>query len=268
MVLYFIGLGLYDSKDISLKGLEIIKRSKHIFLENYTCKLNSSIKELEELYGNKIILADRDLVENYPDTDILKPAIDEDVVFLVIGDPMSATTHTDLWLRAKQLSIDVKIIHNASVLTAIGVTGLQLYKFGKTSSIVFPEDNWLPETPYDVVKMNKTNGLHTLLLLDIKVKEPSKEDIRKDKKMFLPSRYMTVNEAIGVMLNIENKRKEKIFTEETFCVGCSRLGSNDYIVKSGKAKDLVKEDFGTPLHCLIVPGELHFIEEEALKEYL
>jgi diphthine synthase len=27
---------------------------------------------------------------------------------------------------------------------------------------------------------------------------------------------------------------------------------------------LVKEDFGGPLHCLIIPGKLHFLEAEAL----
>ncbi len=267
MTLYFIGLGLFDEKDISLKGLDIVKKCKYIYLENYTCKLNTSISKMEKLYGKKIILADREMVEQTPDTSILKYAINDNVAFLVIGDPMSATTHTDLWLRSKELNIKIQVVPNASVFTAIGITGIQLYKFGKTSSIVFPEPNWHPETPYDVIKQNKEQNLHTLLLLDIKVKESSKEDIRKNKNKFLPSRYMTVNEAIDELLNIEKKRKEKIFTKETFCIGCARLGSIEPKIVAGKAKDLLKIDFKEPLHCLIVPGEMHFIEEEAIKQY-
>ena len=76
---------------------------------------------------------------------------------------------------------------------------------------------------------------------------------------------MNVNEAIEVMLKIESKRKEKIFTKDTFCIGCARLGSKKPVIKAGKAKELLKYDFGAPLHCLIVPSNLHFIEEEALK---
>jgi diphthine synthase len=29
--------------------------------------------------------------------------------------------------------------------------------------------------------------------------------------------------------------------------------------------DLLKVDFGPPLHSIVVPGELHFLEEEALR---
>jgi diphthine synthase len=48
------------------------------------------------------------------------------VAFLVGGDPLSATTHTDLILRAVQLNIPYKIIHNASIMNAIGSCGLQV----------------------------------------------------------------------------------------------------------------------------------------------
>ena len=63
MTLYFIGLGLWDEKDISLKGLEAVKQCDSVYLESYTSKLNCKVEDLEQLYGKKIILADRDLVE-------------------------------------------------------------------------------------------------------------------------------------------------------------------------------------------------------------
>lgn len=259
MAFYIIGIGLSDEKDITLKGLEAIKSCENIYLENYTSKLQIPIEKLESLYGKKIILADRNLVEKGSDA-ILK----DSTAFLVVGDAISATTHIDLIIRAKEKNLDVKIIHNASILNAIGITGLQLYKFGKTSSIVFPEEDWLPETPYDVVKQN--NELHTLLLLDIKVKEPSKDDIKKSNDQVMPSKFMTIKEAIKTLLTIENKRKENVFTEETYCIGCARIGS-DNVIKYGKAKDLLVQDFGPELHCLIIPGKLHFMEEEMLGLY-
>ena len=63
----------------------------------------------------------------------------------------------------------------------------------------------------------------------------------------------------------EEKRKENIVTKKTFCVGCARVGSNDAIIKAGTAEDILKHNFGAPMHCLIVPGKLHFMEEEALE---
>ncbi len=57
---------------------------------------------------------------------ILSNAREYDVAFLVGGDPLSATTHTDLILRAVQLNIPYKIIHNASIMNAIGSCGLQV----------------------------------------------------------------------------------------------------------------------------------------------
>ena len=133
MTLYFIGLGLYDKGDVSLKGLEAIKKCDKLYLEYYTSKLNNSIEELEELYEKKLILADRELVEKKAEETILTDAKNSNVGFLIVGDIFSATTHVDLLLRAKELGIETKFIHSSSVFSGIAVTGLQLYKFGKTS---------------------------------------------------------------------------------------------------------------------------------------
>lgn len=250
MALYFIGLGLYDEKDISLRGLEAIKKCDVVYLENYTSMFSCNVEKLEEFYGKKIILASRELVEKKAEKTILKDALSKDVAFLVIGDPMSATTHIDLRLRAEKAGIECVVVHNASVFSAVGVTGLQLYKFGRTTSIPFQEEKWHPETPYDVIKENRKNGLHTLILLDLKPDE---------------KKIMTINQAIKYLVDIEDKRKEKVFSRELFCVGCARLGSLKPCIKAGNAEELLKEGFGKPMHCLIVPGKLHFAEEEALE---
>ncbi len=266
MTLYMIGIGLFDQKDITLRGLEVIKTCEKVYLEDYTSQLACTLQELETLYGKKITLADREMVEQHASA-MLTEAKKSDVAFLVVGDIFSATTHTDLFLRAKEKKIAVECIHNASVMTAIGITGLELYKFGKTTSIVFSEPTWQPQTPYDVLKANLSLDYHTLLLLDIKRKEQSKEHLRTNKKIYGKPRYMTIAQGIQEMLVIEERRKENIFTLKTLCVGCARLGFSGTIIKAGTAQELLQVDFGAPLHCLIVPGKLHFLEEEALKYY-
>jgi diphthine synthase len=76
---------------------------------------------------------------------------------------------------------------------------------------------------------------------------------------------MSVNYAINYLLMIEHKREEKVFTKDTFCVGVARLGSSESKIVAGTAEELLDVDFGEPLHSLIVPGKLHFVEEDALK---
>ena len=75
---------------------------------------------------------------------------------------------------------------------------------------------------------------------------------------------MTVYEAISQLLQIQEKRTEKIFTSDLMIVGCARLGSDNFTIKYGKVQELQNNDFGKPLHCLIVPGKLHFMEEDML----
>lgn len=237
MTLYLIGIGLNDEKDISLKGLEIVKKCSKIYLESYTSLLQVDISKLEELYGKKVILADRELVEKNSD-EILSG---EDVAFLVVGDALSATTHIDLMERAKEKKIDVQVIHNASVLTSVSVTGLQLYKFGKTTSIPFHD----AITPCKIIEENKSIGAHTLCLLDL-------DPINK--------KYLSIQEGIQKLLDGGIK-------EDTLFIGCARLGSENYFIKKGTAKELKDVDFGNAPYCLIVPGNLHFMEEEMLENY-
>ena len=247
MPLYFIGLGLNNEKDTTINALEAIKKCDFVYLENYTSILNCSKESLEKFYGKKIILARRNLVES-DNNEILENAKAKNVAFLVTGDPLVATTHIDLYLRAKKEGIKCFVFHNASILSAVGVTGLQVYKFGKTTSI--PLENENIETPYDVLEDNLSLGLHTLFLLDLNPEE---------------GKFVTVNDAIRYLLKTEIKKNKKIFIEKTLCIGCSRIGSENQLIKAGTAKELLKKDFGKPIHCLIVAGKLHFMEEEALK---
>ncbi|KWU46743.1 Diphthine synthase isoform b [Rhodotorula sp. JG-1b] len=177
-MLYLVGLGLHDEKDVTVRGMEAIKGSERVYLEAYTSILGVGKERLEAFYGKEVVVADRDMVEMDSD-EILRDADKVDVAFLVVGDPFGATTHSDLLLRADALSIPYTVIHNASVMNAVGALGLALYNYGQTVSIPFFTDSWRPDSWLERVRENLRLGLHTLCLLDIKVKEQSEENLAR-----------------------------------------------------------------------------------------
>ncbi|KAH6582876.1 hypothetical protein BASA61_008287 [Batrachochytrium salamandrivorans] len=266
MVLYVIGLGLSDERDITVKGLDAIKSCERIYLEAYTSILMVPKNRLEEFYGKEITIADREMVESEADV-ILNNAENINVAFLVVGDPFGATTHTDLVFRAKEQGIKVVSIHNASIMNAIGCCGLQLYSYGQTISVVFFTDSWRPDSFYGKVKQNRDLGLHTLCLLDIKVKEQSIQNMARGRKIYEDPRYMTVNQAIEQMLEVEEKRGLKVYNENTIAVGLARIGSDDQVIVSGTMQELLTVDFGEPLHSFVIPGNMHFLEADILRMF-
>ncbi|KAL3235246.1 Diphthine methyl ester synthase [Nakaseomyces bracarensis] len=267
-MLYLIGLGLSYKSDITVRGLEAIRNCSRVYLEHYTSILMAASKEdLEEFYGKEVILADRELVES-GSAEILRDADKEDVAFLVVGDPFGATTHTDLVLRAKKDKIPVEVVHNASVMNAVGSCGLQLYNFGQTISMVFFTENWRPDSWYDKVMENRKIGLHTLVLLDIKVKEQSLENMARGRLIYEPPRYMSIAQCCQQLLEIEETRGTKAYTPDTPVVGISRLGSPTQSFKAGTIKELAEYDSGEPLHSLVILGrQCHDLELEYLLEF-
>ncbi|KAJ3030638.1 diphthine synthase [Rhizophlyctis rosea] len=266
MVLYIVGLGLADEKDITVKGLEAVKTCERVYLEAYTSILTVPRDRLEALYERPVTVADREMVETEADV-ILRDADKVNVAFLVVGDPFGATTHTDLVMRAKELSIPVVPIHNASIMNAVGCCGLQLYNYGQTISIVFFTDNWRPDSFYDKVKQNRAIGLHTLCLLDIKVKEQSLENMARGRKIYEPPRYMTVNQAVEQLLEIEETRREGVYTKDTIAVGLARVGCVDQKIVAGTLEELLTVDFGGPLHSLVIAGNMHFLEADLVRTH-
>ncbi|KAI0316576.1 tetrapyrrole methylase [Amylostereum chailletii] len=265
---YVIGLGLCDEKDITVRGLEAVKGSSRVYLEAYTSILMVQRERLEEFYGKELILADRDMVETESD-EILRNAATEDVSLLVVGDPFGATTHTDIILRARSLNIPIRVIHNASIMNAIGACGLQLYNFGQAVSLVFFTETWKPDSFYDRVKENVDLGMHTLVLLDIKVKEQSEENLARGRKIYEPPRYMSIPQAVSQLLEVEESRQAGILSpENTLAIAMSRVGGgegNEKIVGGTLAqlRDQPPEAYGQPLHSLIIVGKrLHHLEAE------
>ena len=185
-------------------------------------------------------------VEQHPEA-LLAEAEEKDVVFLCAGDPMVSTTHADLRMRAADRGIMTAIVHAASISSAIcGLSGLQNYRFGKSCSLPFPQKNWFPTTPLDVIVSNLSQRLHTLVYLDIH-----------------EERYMTVPEAVALLEEMSAGRQVTI----PLYVGVARAGSAEPVVRAGPAATLEAADFGPPLHILIIPAELHDMEREYLERF-
>jgi diphthine methyl ester synthase len=188
--------------------------------------------------------------------------------FSNVSNRLRATTHADLALRARQRKIPTQTIPNASILNAIGTTGLQLYNFGQTVSMVFFTENWKPDSFYDRIKENAQIGLHTLVLVDIKVKEQSYENMAKGRKIYEPPRYMTVAQCASQMLEIEEQRKEGVCAGDRLAIGAARVASSEQRMVCGTLKEMAGADLGPPLHSLVLLGNrTHELERDFIKDF-
>jgi len=249
--LAFIGMGLYDEKDISLRGMEELRVADKVFVELYTSHMAGlSIANLERLCGKPVTVVSRREVEEEEGKRIIEASRDGRVAFLVPGEPMVATTHVALRIKAEKEGIKTRIIHSSSIISAaISLSGLQSYKFGRNVTIPFPEERVFSEVPYQVVAQNRSLGLHTLCLLDVLVEK---------------GRFMTVSEGLTYLLELERIKKGAVLNEDTLAVGIARAGSPNPEVHADSIEKLRRWDFGPPPHSIVIPGNLHFMEAEAL----
>ena len=254
-MLTFIGLGLYDERSVTVAGRDALRDADSAFAEFYTSRLvGTDVDALEAHHGIDIDVRDRAGVEQHPEP-ILDAAADGDAVFLTAGDPMISTTHVDLRLRAQERGIETTLIHGPTASSAAsGLTGLQNYRFGKATTLPFPAahgGDGVPDSVCETIDANRTRGLHTLVYLDIKVGETRIGDADTD-------RYMTASEAAELLASQY---------EDTLGVAVARAGSPDPVVAANRLSALADRDFGSPLHLLVVPGDLHHLEADALQTF-
>ena len=229
-----IGLGM-DLESISLEAREVCKQADKVYLEAYTVDFPYRQEKLSDIVGNKVIPLTRMMVEA---EDFVDEAKDKNIVLLVYGSPLVATTHISLIMRCKKLGIDYKIYHNASIVDAVVESGLQIYKFGKIASMPKWDKEYRPTSFISLIKDNQKISAHTLILIDIglsfpdalrQLTEASKDEIKLDK-----------------------------------IIVCSGLGTKKGKIYYSKIDELFGAE-AIPPYCLIIPSELHFAEKEALE---
>ncbi|KAB1189013.1 MULTISPECIES: diphthine synthase [Haloferax] len=254
-MLTFIGLGLFDERSISVEGREALADADRAFAEFYTSHLvGATVEDLETYHDIDIEVRDRAGVEQDPE-EILAAAEEEHVAFLTAGDTMISTTHVDLRLRAEARGIETHLIHGVTAQSAAsGLTGLQNYRFGKAVTLPFPYVHGgdpVPKSVVDSLEANRERGLHTLVYLDIKVDWEGRRGVEVEG-----DQYMTADYAA------------ELFAEhwdgDALGVAVCRAGSREPVVAADRLSELAKQDFGDPLHMLIIPGEVHHVEADAL----
>jgi len=246
-MLYFVGLGLVPT-DISYKALNILKKVKKIYFDSYTSLSPEPLNILGEDVIRKIKIVDRSILEGEKSLEIIEEARNSDVAIMVIGDPFIATTHISLRIEAEKRGIKTKVVYAPSIYsTAISLSGLQVYKFGKSCTIVYLEERYKPVYPYIVLLENLARGLHTFFFLDFKKEE---------------NKAMKVSEAIEILLDFD--KEYGVLSDPSLGIALARLGSTSEKIVVDSLENLRKENLGPPPHSLIIPGYLHPIEKDAL----
>lgn len=269
-MLHLIGIG-YKKENITFEMIEVIKKCDKVFLEYYTSFYQDSFEDLSKFLGKEIEICDREKIESHIEDLILKPAKDKEIALLVLGDPLIATTHTDLLLRCNELKVESKVYNNISIANLVTKTGLQFYKFGKITSIPFYSEKFMPRSPYLVYSDNYKMGAHSLFLLDL---NPSNDVAYKGH-----SKFLKAHEAFEFLLKIpkimveEEEAEEKDtmnIDEDTPAIICSKLGFDDEEIIYDSIGSLIKIDkhrnFEPPL-CIIIPGDMHEMEEKFLNQF-
>jgi diphthine synthase len=252
-MLWLIGLGIHGIRGIGLNSLDVLKNCDIVYVERYTSSISDL--ELDELNGlictdgkKHTILIHRWFLED--GREILENAKDKEIALLTYGDPLIATTHAELHIRAVKNSISVKVIHAASGISSlVGETGLHVYKFGRTVTITSEPQSVI--SVYSTIFDNLILGNHTMILTEYN---------DRDGQAF----FLNPADALKALLESERDLKNKACHEETFAIIVSRIGTKHQTMISGKIRSLINLDYGLGPHTLIVTGFLHFAEVDAL----
>jgi len=250
-MLYLLGTGIYDTFETS-NSIEILKNCDRVYVEKFTSPLSGNfIKILKSAIGpeKKIEFVKRWFVED--GRQLLEESRTLNVGLISYGDPAIATTFTELRIRAIKNNIQVKVLHAASGITSIvGECGLQIYKIGKSVTIMEEKQSAL--SVYDTIFGNLNLNCHTIILTEYRQCEDGSEY------------FLKPSHAISKLLEVEKDIKYGIVSEDTFLIVASRIGCDDQKIFSGSIKSLLAVDYGKGPHSIIFPAKLHFTEEEAL----
>ncbi len=249
-MLWFVGTGINGYRGLSLVALDVLKKCEVVYVERFTSALSDSdLQGLNSILGKQVTPVQRGLVED--GREILEAAKTKEIALVTYGDPLIATTHTELRSRAARNSTKTAVLHAASgVASIMGETGLHAYKFGRMVTMMSEPQSAI--SVYNTIFENLLAGSHTLILTEYSHAE-SKEPL-----------FLDPASVFRMLLDAERDQKHQIFSDNTFAVVATRLGLSDQMISSGRVGSLAKIDFGAGPHSVIVTGSLHFTEAEAL----
>ncbi|MBC8437939.1 MAG: diphthine synthase, partial [Euryarchaeota archaeon] len=215
--LWLIGLGPGDLDLMTVAAVEKSKKCDYRFLEGYTALLpDNQLEKLTGLVGGfeKVM---RPGVEN--PKEILDLAKKSKVALMVVGDPLQATTHVDLQLRAEALGVNCHIIHGISITTIVtGAVGLQSYRFGRQVTLAYPYGEYLATSPFNLILENRERNLHTLVLLDL---DPTGMGVEIQKPM---------SPKVAIDVLIRSAKKIGVDIDDWKIVLCTDMGGENQTI--------------------------------------
>jgi len=234
-MLNIIGIGLRGLESITLGSADLIRSSDEVYLDTYTSILpEGSLGEISRFFNREIIPVGREFIEG--DSPIIERSRNTTVSLLVSGDGMSATTHKVLERTCISMGISVRVYENASILNVIpGRLGLYTYKMGPPVSLPFITDKFFPTSVFTKIRRNHSNGMHTIVLLDLK-----------------SGRNIEISQAITWLLEMEiSAEGEKFLNDEQVCV-VSRARQPGEKILCGSIMSMKSIDFQSPAAIVIL----------------
>ena len=249
-MLWLVGIGISGYRGLSLAALDILKQCDTVYVEQFTSALsNGDLRGLDSLLGFEVKPVRRWFVED--GRQILDESKTKQVAIVTYGDPLIATTHSELRARAAKNAIKTSVLHSASGITStIGETGLHAYKFGRMVTMMSERPSAI--SVYNAIFENLLAGNHTIILTEFRYDD-------NENPFFLDP--VTV---FKMLAEVEADQKYHVISEVTFVIVASRIGMESQQILSGKISSLVQSEFGEGPHTVIVPGALHFTESEAI----
>jgi diphthine synthase len=250
-VFYFIGTGLKGSVEaLTIEGLIAIMQSDIIYYDTYTSYQSEDlVNDLKDITKKEIISINRKEVEEQYES-FYKDLQEKSISFLVTGDPFVATTHHWLydWLISK--NVKVKVINNVSIIHYVSSTlGLHSYKFGKTTSIPYYNEKYVPESVIKTIQNNLSINAHTIVLLDL------------DKGNFMDPRI-----AMKKLLNTTIKMGFDMNEYKSVFIMHAGMKNEKILFSTAKKLTEIKECL-LPSSIVIPSKDLHYTEEESLNKF-
>lgn len=279
--LVLVGMGLGTVEGMTLAALEAIKTADHRWYEAYTALWSEvQLGRLEDLVG-PLERVMRPSIE-HPD-ELLALATTSRVALLIVGDPLQATTHVDLQLRAAEMGVPCEVIHGLSITTMVtGAIGLSNYKFGRQTTLTYPYSGWVATSPLEVIIANWSQGLHTLALLDL---DPTGLGTGNQRPMSpadaSDAMRMMRNKLIENPANVDDEEEADAWSvhlaeaKNRYCskpfegwavVLCADMGTPDQQIITTTLGALHLEKGGR-LNCLVFPARTGEVEESALARW-
>ena len=275
--LVLIGMGPGGIAGMTQAAIDAAKNADHRRYEAYTALWSEEDLLILENKIGKIQKVMRPEVEE--PVELLELAKEEVVALLIVGDPLQATTHVDLQLRARESGVDCSVIHGISITGLVtGAVGLSNYRFGRQTTLTYPYSGWVATSPLEVIAMNRIQGLHTLALLDL---DPTGEGVggqvpmqpkdAADVMMMMAEKLVeTVDEmpckSLMEQMKVQACKEICLEISNLMVVLCSDMGTSEQNITYLPLSELAKAKTGR-LHCLVIPASLGEVENSALMRW-